>query len=516
MKLRSRVHRDGSLPLRFPLAIFIAALFPVGAVSGFGRVRRALVRMLAVLLATSAMPVLAADRGVDLAGLASSVVKLYVTHQPWSVRQPWSKEPTDRRTCSGFLVEQGILTNAHCVMDATFIQMEVPGLADRIRVERVAVNHQVDLALVRPADADTLPSGMRPIAFGGLPEQREKVVTIGYSVGGRQVSFTEGVVSRIDVMPYAHSRQFNLLVQTDAAINPGNSGGPVFSDRTGECLGMATQRFSGSIGYFIPMPVIRQFLLDIEDGSVDGIPYLGVQAQTLENPTIREYLGMSPAQSGVRVAKIATESAAGNLLPNDVLMAIEGKQIFNDGRIPFRGNSRIGLAYEISMRQIGDTVRFTVLRDGVTMEVAARLTERDYHVVPAQPQYDDPPPWFVLGGLLFRAVDPGYLEKDVPFNIRKYIGVMRGEERDLPHELVIVSTIFEADLNKGYDSAQENTRVLRVNDRVIDRLGDVPAAFAAVSGRFHVVELDNGHIIVLDRERVAAEEQAVRERYKIR
>lgn len=452
----------------------------------------------------------------DLADPAASVVKLYVAHQPWSPRQPWSKEPAARRTCSGFLVEQGILTNAHCVMDATFIQMEVPGLADRIRVERVAVNHQVDLALVRPADEHALPAGMLPITFGSLPEQREAVVTIGYSVGGRQVSFTEGVVSRIDVMPYAHSRQFNLLVQTDAAINPGNSGGPVFSDRSGECLGMATQRFSGSIGYFIPVPVIRQFLTDIEDGTVDGIPYLGVQVQTLENPTLREYLGMAPEQSGVRVARVATASAAGNLLPNDVLMSIEGRQIFNDGRIPFRGSSRIGLAYEISVRQIGDTVRFTVLRDGAPVEIAARLTARDYHVIPMQPQYDEPPRWFALGGLLFRMVEPAYLEKDVPFNIRKYVGVMRGEESGTPDELVVVSTIFEADLNKGYDNAQENTRVLRVNDRVIERLDDVPVALAAAGGRYHVIELDNGHVIVLDRARVAADEELIRERYKIR
>jgi S1-C subfamily serine protease len=485
------------------------------AVSGSSRGRHLLPRLLAALMVVNVTPALAADEdGVDLGDISSSVVKLYVTHQPWSVRQPWSKEPMDRRTCSGFLVEQGILTNAHCVMDATFVQMEVPGLAVRIRVERLAVNHQVDLALVRPVE-EALPPSMRPITFGGLPEQREKVVTIGYSVGGRQVSFTEGVVSRIDVMPYAHSRQYNLLVQTDAAINPGNSGGPVFSDRTGECLGMATQRFSGSIGYFIPVPVIRQFLTDIEDGTVDGIPYLGIQAQTLENPALREYLRMTPEQSGVRVAKIASESAAGSLLPNDVLMAIEGKQIYNDGRIPFRGTTRIGLAYEISTRQIGDTVRLTVLRDGVTKEIAARLTERDYHVIPMQPQYDDPSPWFMLGGLLFRAIDPGYLEKDVPFNIRKYIGVMRGEEPGLPHELVVVSTIFEAELNKGYDSAQENTRVLRVNAREISRLGDVPAALAAISGQYHVIELDNGHIIVLDRDRVAADEQAIRERYKI-
>lgn len=451
----------------------------------------------------------------ELGEVAGSVVKLYVTHQPWSTKQPWSKEPVDRRTCSGFVVEQGILTNAHCVMDDTFIQIEVPGLPDRIEAERVAVNHQVDLALVRPRRPELLPAGLRPIAFGDLPEQREKVVTIGYSIGGRQVSYTEGVVSRIDVMSYAHSRQMNLLVQTDAAINPGNSGGPVFSDRSGECVGMATQRFSGSIGYFIPVPVIRQFLVDIADGKVDGVPFLGIQVQQLENPTLREYLGMREGQSGVRIAKVASGSAARLLRLNDVLMRIEDKQIFNDGRIPFRGNSRIGLVYEVSTRQIGDRVKLEVLRAGKREELSLELSERDYHVIPMLPRYDEPPAYYVLGGLLFRAVEPTYLEKDVPFPIRKYLGVMHGEQENTPYELVVISSVYEAELNKGYDDAQENVRVLRVNGRDVDRLEDVREGVAAVRGRYHVVELDNGHTIALDRDSVLAQEAAIRERYKI-
>ncbi|MDR2877812.1 MAG: trypsin-like peptidase domain-containing protein [Chromatiales bacterium] len=449
----------------------------------------------------------------ELGEVTGSVVKLYVTHQPWSTKQPWSKEPADRRTCTGFLVEQGILTNAHCVMDDTFIQIEVPGLPDRIEAERVAVNHQVDLALVR--SRQPLPASVRPIVFGDLPEQREKVVTIGYSIGGRQVSYTEGVVSRIDVMPYAHSRQSNLLVQTDAAINPGNSGGPVFSDRSAECVGMATQRFSGSIGYFIPVPVIRQFLLDIEDGKVDGVPFLGIQVQLLENPTLREYLGMREGQSGVRVAMIASGSAARVLRTDDVLMKIEDKQIFNDGRIPFRDNSRIGLSYEISMRQIGDRVRLEVLRAGKLQELSVELTDRDYFVIPMLPLYDEPPGYFVLGGLLFRAVEPAYLEKDVPFPIRKYIGMMHGERDNTPDELVVIASIYEAELNKGYDDAQENVRVLKVNGRGVNRLQDVRDGIAGARGRYHIIELDNGHVIALDRDSVRTQEAAIRERYKI-
>ncbi len=470
-------------------------------------------RAIVLAMLACALPANAVS-AAELGPVAGAVVKLYVTHQPWNVKQPWGKEPAARRTCSGFVIEQGILTNAHCIMDDTFIQIEVPGLADKIEVERVAINHQVDLALVRPKPPLMLPADIQPIRFGDLPEQREKVVTIGYSVGGRQVSYTEGVVSRIDVMPYAHSNLPNLLVQTDAAINRGNSGGPVFSDRTGECLGVATQRFSGSIGYFIPVPVIRQFLTDFEnDGRIRGVPYIGIHLQLLENPTLREYLGMRPGQSGARIAKVS-QGGAEPLREGDVLMQVGGAQIFNDGRIPFREFGRIGLGYEISTRQIGDVLSFLVLRDGKEHEVEVVLTGIEHSIIPSMPLYDEQPPYFVAGGMLFRTVEPGYLGNDVPFNLRRYFGALRGEEDDID-ELVIISTIYEADLNKGYDSAHENVRVLSVNDRKIRRLQDVVDAMQGHRGNYHVIELGNSQLIVLDRARVEAEELAIRRQYRI-
>ncbi len=454
-------------------------------------------------------------RAADLGSVASAVLKLYVTHQPWNIKQPWGKEPAERRTCTGFVIDEGILTNAHCVMDDTFIQIEVPGLADKIEVERVAINHQVDLALVRPKPPAMLPSTITPIRFGDLPEQREKVVTIGYSIGGRQVSFTEGVVSRIDVMPYAHSNMPNLLVQTDAAINRGNSGGPVFSDRTGECLGVATQRFSGSIGYFIPVPVIRQFLVDIGDGHVDGVPYLGVHLQLLENPTLRDYLGMKPGQSGARLARVARDGAGEDMLrEGDVLMAIEGMQIFNDGRIPFREFGKIGLGFEISTRQIGDVVTFKVLRDFREIEVEFELTALEPSIIPSMPLYDDSPRYFTAGGLLFRVVEPAYLGTEVPFNLRRYYGALRGEADGI-EELVIISKIYEADLNKGYDNMQEDVRVAAVNGMEIKKFQDVVDAFHRNDGPYHVIRLGNQNLIVLDRARVEAEEQIIRRQYRI-
>lgn len=478
---------------------------------------RCVVSFRGAVLITLLLMLAAPAQAVDLQETAKAVVKLYVATQNWDIRQPWSKNRVKKRICSGFFTEKGIMTNAHCVTDATYIQLEVPGLPDKIEAERVAVNHQVDLALIRAKDPDELPDDIRIIGFDSpLPREREKVVTVGYPVGGRQVSFTEGVVSRMDIMTYAHSSLHNLLVQTDAAINSGNSGGPVFSDVSGACLGVATQRRSGSMGYFIPVPVIQQFLTDLEDGDVNGVPYLGAFVQQLENPMLREYLGMKDGQSGVRVTKVARDGSAGGAFKvNDVIMRVDGMQVFNDGRIPFREYSKIGLGYAVTSHQVGDTLSFTLLRDGKETKVDLVLSERDFKVIPSMPEYDTRPRYYVLGGFLFRPVEPRYFGKNVPFSIQKYGSATRGDQHGL-EELVVISDIYEADLNKGYDGAHTNFRVVEVNDRRISRLDDLIKAFEEHEGTHHVIRLENLQTIVLERDRVRNEERAIRNRYNIR
>jgi len=131
---------------------------------------------------------------------AKSVVKLYVTSQAWNTMQPWIFSYAEESTCSGFFIEQGILTNAHCIANAKHLQVRVPGQGDTVRAEVIAVNHEVDLALIRLVDSNII---RKPVSFGELPRHLDRVVTVGFPMGGDQVSFTEGVVSRIDMDVYS-------------------------------------------------------------------------------------------------------------------------------------------------------------------------------------------------------------------------------------------------------------------------------------------------------------------------
>jgi len=456
---------------------------------------------------------------VDLSNTSKAVVKLFVTHQGWDLRQPWGKYNSYSSTCTGFFIEQGILTNAHCVTDSTYIQVELPGQPDKLEAVRKAINYQVDLALIELKDAAQRPD-ITPITFDDLPELRDKVVTVGYPTGGRQVSYTEGVVSRIDIMSYAFSNVAGLMVQTDAAINSGNSGGPVFSDRTGASIGVATQRSQRgeAIGYFIPTPVVKQFLIDVEDGQVDGVPSLGAFFQSMENPALRKSLKMQEDQSGARLLITAKESSADGILrADDVLLSIDGHPVYNDGRVPFREDGKIAIGYHIVTHQIGDVIQLKVLRSGKVKDLTVKLKPLHLYIVPAMPSFEQKPRYFEMGGLVFLAVEPRYINtlgKRVPRGIDEYFGVVQGEI-DID-ELVVISTVFDASVNKGYRGQVENVRVTQINGHKIRRIEDVPKAFELNKNRtFDEIVLSSRSRVVLDHQQVLDEESDIRDRYGI-
>ena len=202
-----------------------------------------------------------------------SVVQIMTFSQQPEWDAPWRFEAVRRSGGSGFVIKnKRLMTNAHVVSWAKQIivrryQDPHPYVAE---VEFVA--HDCDLAILTVEDGGFFDK-LDALEFGELPKVRSPVITYGYPAGGEEISYTRGVVSRIELQTFAHigNRSF-LGVQTDAAINPGNSGGPVIQDD--RVAGVAFQGISGleNTGFFIPVPVIEHFLRDIEDKRYDGFP----------------------------------------------------------------------------------------------------------------------------------------------------------------------------------------------------------------------------------------------------
>src|SRR5208337_4462310 len=253
---------------------------------------------------------------------------------------PWRFEAVHRLGGSGFVIKgKRIMTNAHVVSWAREIivrrfQDPHPYLAE---VEYIG--HDCDLAVLKVKDTNFF-DNLEPLELGQLPKVRSAVVTYGYPAGGEEISYTRGVVSRIEMITYSHIGNRRLLsVETDAAINPGNSGGPVIQDD--RVVGVAFQGIPSlqNAGFFIPMPVIEHFLKDIADGHYDGFPQAGLRLEPLQSPAYRTFLGLPDNDLGERVDSILPIPSTEKVLkPDDVLLRIGTFPVASDGTILYEGN----------------------------------------------------------------------------------------------------------------------------------------------------------------------------------
>ena len=453
-----------------------------------------------------------------------SVVQIFTEYVEPNWSAPWLFGMPHRASGTGFLIEGGrIMTNAHVVAWTT--QLVVRKYHDPkpyfAKVEYVA--HDVDLAVIKVEDPDFY-KGMKPLDFGPLPKVRSTVVTYGFPAGGQQISYTAGVVSRIEVQGYVHigDRAF-LAVQTDAAINPGNSGGPVIQDD--KVVGVAFEGVVGlqSTGYFIPTVIIHHFLNDIKDGQYHGVPEAGLRLSSLQNPAYRRMLKL-PADSkqGVRVDQVLEIPETKALIkPNDVIMQVGDYPVDEDGTITYDGNT-VGVSAAVDLAQSGDTIPLKVWRDGQMIDV--KLPVKVYSDDDAQGnQYDVAPHYYIYGGLVFTPLSLDYLKtfgqdwSDAAGRDLIYEMVYRHTE-DPKHwrpEPVILASILDHSVNANI-TTRGQAMVDKINGIRIEKMSDVPKAFAATNGADAIIEfLPDHHFEVIRKDDAEKANPDILETYRV-
>jgi len=291
-------------------------------------------------------------RGADP---SRAIVKIYASTVGRDVTAPWRPGWNLASTGSGAVIAGGrILTAAHVVDDQTFLQVRLNGTARKAQARVLFVSHVADLALLTVDDPAFL-RDVAPLELGELPAVRDAVAAYGFPSGGETLWITEGVVARAEHWTYVHSRESLLAFQMDAAIAPGSSGGPVL--REGRLVGVAMQGFKDSaIGSAVPATVVSQFLHDVSDGRLDGIPALGLEWQKLENAALRTSLKVPAQKEGVLLTSVAAAPAGGALKAGDVLLGIGERSVADDGTVELRSGDRTEIDQVTDVLQVGASV----------------------------------------------------------------------------------------------------------------------------------------------------------------
>ncbi|MBB3060563.1 S1C family serine protease [Microbulbifer rhizosphaerae] len=411
---------------------------------------------LALLLLIFTQPAAADSR--EREQLKRSIIKIYTTAAAPDYFNPWALLNAQQLSGSGAVIDdKRILTNAHVIANGSFIQVQRHGDAEKFRARVQFVSHDADLALLTVED-DSFFEGTRPLAMGELPDLQEEVTVYGYPIGGKSLSITRGVLSRVEHQYYAHAESYLMAGQIDAAINPGNSGGPVISNGRIVGVAMQTNQSQGAenLGYFVPPSVIEHVLEDAEDGVHQGFPELGAVTQSMESPAMKQAADLDDGQEGALIVKVFEDSPAAQVLrPGDVLLEVDGYAVAADRTVEWRENQRTNYHYAVDQYHVGDKLPVRFSRDGevhsAKVELAAAPLSRSLVL---SEQYDQRPRYYIYGGVVFVPLNMNLIKRwgnnwhsKAPIDYLHARNQWGDAQR---RELVVALKVLPAAVNLGY------------------------------------------------------------------
>jgi len=458
------------------------------------------------------LQLIAKDSSEDITKQA--IVKIYTVSKIPNYLEPWSSS-IRRSSGSGAIISGNrILTNAHVVANNTFIEVQRYGERKLYLAKVISVSHQADMALLEVDDKRFF-EGTTPLKLGLLPSIEQKIVVYGFPMGGKTLSATTGIVSRIEHHRYAHSGESFLAIQVDAAVNPGNSGGPAISD--GKIVGIAMQGLTKSqnIGYLVPASMIKHFLRDIEDGKYDGFADLGLTTQKLENPTIKSYYNLDENTTGIIVANLVyNTSLQGLIKKGDIITSIDGHNIEDDNTVEFRNHEYTAYHHFVDQHQLGEKIKLDIIRDRKPIKVEATLDHvADDLLLVKTTEYDKMPRYFIYGGYVFSPLSRNLLRRSNRNKLTlRYFATQWPTKKK--KEVVVLLKVLAANLSRGNYSFSF-WPIDRVNGKKFDNFDTFYKMVQEFDGEYLILEDKDGAKVVINRDEALGKQGDILKKYNI-
>jgi len=447
--------------------------------------------------------------------LRAGIVSVRVTGQDWNWRAPWEKQAPWTRTVTGLVVPGNRILAASTAFGNTLLVEAQKLGGDARTVARVElVDHEGPLALVA-VDDPAFWEGLEPLPLEERAAAEGAVTIIRWQRTGLLDAFP-GTLRQVRSGRHGLSQTSLLSLDVESAAQGLGESEVVIAK--GKVAGLVTGR-GGDAYSALAAPVLAQFLEGALAGDWRSFARAGLAWQDLSNPALREWLGLAPGETGIRLTRVLPHGSAGSALrPGDVILELGGAKIDPTGYYehPLYGRMLFALLFSDGRRP-GDTMPVRILRDGqrLDLELQLRAMAAEQDSVPPY-VYGRGPDYVIKGGLVFQELTRPYLASWGDWTRRApprlLVAIDRAEDDAAaePSRIVLLSSVLPDTANLGYERLRDLI-VERVNGRPVASLVELRRAFAAPGSAFHVVELLPGQgaeRVVID----AAEAEAAGER----
>lgn len=315
------------------------------------------------------------ETGVGVASkVRPSIVGIEVEYSVNSIF--YRNKSTATAAGSGIIISEDgyILTNNHIVNSSSTSYYYELGKANKVTVTLyndstkydatiVGTDSQTDLAVIKIEK-----NGLKAAELGDSDAVQvgEFAMAIGNPLGLAD-SVTAGIVSAVNREVSDQDGNSYVAIQTDASINSGNSGGALVNSK-GQVIGVNTLKLSGAgvegVGFAIPINSTKEIYEQLIQYNKVKRPYIGIDGYDLDEQTAED----NNLVVGIYIKTIEDFSAGekAGLKIGDVIVEVDGTKVTKMDELNAIKNQK----------QIGDTLKLKVFREGKEKEITVTLQEQ--------------------------------------------------------------------------------------------------------------------------------------------
>jgi len=456
-----------------------------------------------------------------------ALVRVNVTGQPYDYFRPWQKKaPQSKRALGAVLSKGRVLVTADLVANQNYVELERAESGEKSAASVQVVDYEANLAVLEPTEKNFL-NGITPLDIATDTVVGDRLAAWQLEPTGALVA-TDGLVTTIQMTHYPVDVGQFLTYRVSISMQYRENSYTIPLVKNNKLAGLLLRYDPRTqLVDAIPAPIITHFLKEAESDHYRGFPSVGFSFFPTRDPQLRNYAGETGNPAGVYVTSVEPNMPAmkAGLEVGDIVTSIANREIDQNGNYVDPLYGKIEFTNLISAHaSTGDVLPFQIQRGGKPMQLNVTLEHRDPEDYVSPPYaIDQPPKYFVLGGLIFQELSRQYLKEWGPNWQREapqrlvYLDHFQSELFPQGNRrIVILSQVLPSNNTIGYDELAYLT-VTKVNGKEIKSLGDLAEAVKQpIEGDFIKIETEEDpKQVELDAAAIAAEAPTLQENYGI-